>query len=129
MKILSKILVVDDDEDVLTVLRYCFSSNPAIELQCVRSGEEALHWVLEHQPDLILLDAMMPYMDGIATCKALKLIPTLSKVPIVFLTAKTQKKEIEEYLALGAIGVITKPFDALTLVQEVLCLWEGFQKQ
>ncbi len=128
MKPLTKILVVDDDEDLLRIVEYCFARMPSILLRCAHDGESALKVALEMDPDLILLDVMMVPMDGVAAFKALKLIPKLAKAPVVFLTAKAQKKEIEEYFHMGAADVIIKPFDPLTLPEVVMKIWERFQK-
>ena len=76
---------------------------------------------------MILLDVMMPGMDGIETLRALKLIPSLSHIPVAFLTAKAQKKEIEDYLRLGACEVIVKPFDPLTFPSQLQSVWEKCQ--
>lgn len=128
MKTLTKILVVDDDSDILMIVDYCLSMIPGIELGLVQSGEEAIEKALSMEPDLILLDVMMPQMDGVATLKALRLIPKFSKTPVYFLTARSQKKEIEEYLKIGADDVILKPFDPLTLSQIVIDKWEKSQQ-
>jgi CheY-like chemotaxis protein len=75
-------------------------------------------------PDLILLDVMMPRMDGIATLKALQLLPNLAHIPIIFLTAKAQKYEVEDYFKLGIADVIVKPFDPNTLGSAIVRIWE-----
>ena len=110
-----KILVVDDDTDILMIIRYCLKSASDFELKCVISGQEAISIAMEMEPDLIILDVMMPEMDGVATLKAMKLIPKLAHIPIIFLTAKVKKEEIEEYFRLGICEVIIKPFDPLSL--------------
>lgn len=129
MKALKKILVIDDDEDVLKIIEYCLSSISQFELKCVLSGEEGIQAALEMNPDLILLDVMMPKMDGTATLQAIRLIPKLQLTPVIFITAKAQKKEIEDYLKLGAADVIIKPFDPLMLSQTILQIWEKNQKE
>jgi two-component system OmpR family response regulator len=128
LRTLKKILVIDDDEDVLKIVQYCLASISQVELKCALSGEEGIQAALEMEPDLILLDMMMPTMDGMATLQAMQLIPKLQCIPVVFLTAKAQKKEIEQYMASGAVDVIVKPFDPLTLSQTVLQIWEKSQK-
>lgn len=129
MKTKIKILIVDDDVDVLAIIRYCFTNTPQIDLLCASSGEEAIKIALETNPDMILLDVMMPKMDGIATLRALSLIPKFVKTCIIFLTAKSQKHEIEEYLQMGVFDVIAKPFDPLTLSSKVLDLYDRYQKK
>lgn len=127
MKTLAKILVVDDDPDILTIIQYSLEEMPGVQLTCVQSGEEALQTAMKIEPDLILLDVMMPQMDGIATLKALRLVPKLSKTPIFFLTARSQKKEIEEYLKIGANDVIVKPFDPLALPELLVEKWKEYR--
>lgn len=80
--------------------------------------------LMEFQPDLILLDIMMPKMDGIATLQAIKLLPSFVDVPVVFLTARAQKSEIKEYFKYGVIDVIVKPFDPISLPQIIQQIWE-----
>lgn len=127
MKTLSKVLVIDDDDDILKITQFCFELMPSIELKCVKSGEEGIKEALNGSFDLILLDVMMPEMDGIATFKAFRLMPKFAKTPIIFLTAKSQKNEIEEYFEMGVDNVIIKPFDPLTFPASVAATWERFQ--
>lgn len=128
-KPLKKLLFIDDDQDILTIAKYSLENLKDIEIKFLSSGEEALKEAPTFQPDLIILDMMMPKMDGIATMNAIHLIPHLSKVPIIFITAKGQKQEIEQYYKLGVTDVIMKPFDPLTLGDLILCIWENFQAQ
>ena len=88
------------------------------------SGTQALKVVPEVMPDLILLDVMMPQMDGPATLEALRRMPTCAGIPVAFVTAKVQSNEISEFLEIGAIGVSGKPFDPMNLAQQVRDLWE-----
>jgi two-component system, OmpR family, response regulator len=128
-KSLSKMLFVDDDEDVLTIAKYCLKNLTGISVKYLRSGEEAIREALDFQPDLILLDVMMPKMDGIATIKAMKLMPKIAHIPVIFFTAKAQKEEISNYLKLGVIDVITKPFDPITLGSDILNIWDKYQEK
>ena len=118
MKI-EKILVVDDDEDILTVTELAAREIGKWEVILARSGEEALRAAREETPDVILLDAMMPGLDGTATLARLRQDPATAEIPVIFLTARVQKHEIERYQEYGALGVIRKPFDALALPDEV----------
>jgi CheY-like chemotaxis protein len=129
VKTLKKILFVDDDEDILTIAKFCLIGLTDISIKYVNSGEKAIQEALQFQPDLILLDVMMPKMDGVATYKAIRLLPTLSLIPIAFVTAKVQKEEIESYLKLGVVDVISKPFNPLTLPETVLQIWTSYSKQ
>ena len=126
---LAKILIVDDDADILTIAQYSLSIIPEIVIQCVGSGEEALKKALEFHPDLILLDLMMPRMDGRSTLKAIKLIPSVAGIPIVFFTARSQPKDLEELLKLGAIDIIIKPFDPVNLPAIVKGIWDKYQSK
>lgn len=127
MKTLSKVLVIDDDEDILRIIQFCFEVMPEIQLICCTSAEEGIKKAIEFSPDLILLDVMMPVMDGIAALKAFRLMPKFEKTPIIFLTAKSQKNEIEDYFHMGVDNVIVKPFDPLTFPNDVKATWERYQ--
>src|SRR5437868_14329322 len=114
-KTLKKIIFVDDDHDILTVSKYCLENMAGVEIKFLDSGDQAINEALYFQPDLIILDVMMPGMDGISAFNAMKLQPTIASIPVVFITARLQKSEIDKYLSIGVIGVIKKPFDPLTL--------------
>jgi CheY-like chemotaxis protein len=118
MKI-EKVMIVDDDEDVraISVLAARKIGNWAVV--SVASGDEAVALAPVEHPDVILLDVMMPAPDGPATLAMLRDDPATATIPIIFLTAKVQKHEIEHYLALGACGVICKPFDVTALPDEI----------
>ena len=118
MKI-EKILIVDDDEDILTVTELALCAVGKWQVILARSGREALHEARKAAPDVILLDAMMPGMDGATTLAKLREDPATAKIPVIFLTAKVQKHDLERYQTLGALGVIRKPFDAMALPDEV----------
>ena len=80
--------------------------------------------ISQFSPDLVLLDVMMPGLDGPATLREIRKLHEFTKTPIVFMTAKAQRHEIEDFLALGAIGVVTKPFDPSTLSDQISNIWE-----
>lgn len=126
-KTLNKIIFVDDDEDLLQIAKYCLQDLKGAEIQFLSSGEEAIKQALISPPDLIILDVMMPKMDGIATLKTLQMLPSLSSVPVIFITARSQREELEEYQKLGIMGTITKPFDPLELAQIILSIWNEHQ--
>ena len=88
------------------------------------SGTEALEAAPEFAPQLIVLDVMMPGMNGPETFAQLRAMQTTAATPVIFMTAKVQPDEIREYMALGAIGVIVKPFDPMTVAAQILSLWE-----
>lgn len=118
-----KILYVEDEPDIQMVARYALEMLGGFEVQACSSGGEALKAVESFAPDLLLLDVMMPEMDGPSLLKAIRLRPSLSRVPVIFMTAKVQPQEVAYYLSLGAVGVIPKPFDAMNLASEIRRLW------
>lgn len=127
IKPLTKIIVVDDDDDILTIAKCCLQSLKNVEVVYVSSGEAAIREAIQFQPDLILLDVMMPKMDGMATLNAIRQIQAIAHIPIVFFTAKVQKEEIFSYLQVGVIGVIIKPFDPITLGAKLQAIWDKYQ--
>lgn len=120
---LSRILSVEDELDIQMVARLALKDIGGFEVEVCSSGIEALEKAKEFRPELILLDVMMPAPDGLTTLKALARQPETAATPVVFLTAKAQNHEVEEYLSLGAIDVIVKPFDPMTLSDRVLEIW------
>ena len=113
-----KLLLVDDDPDIQLVARAALK-RAGFEVQVADSGAAALDVIARDRPDAILLDWMMPDMDGPEVCRRLKQDPATSTIPVVFLTARSQHAEIERGLALGAAGYIVKPFDALALGDDI----------
>lgn len=115
-----RLLCADDDPDIRTILELALGLEPSIVAEVLPSGVDLLARVREFQPDAILLDAMMPDVDGYETCRRLKADPETSAIPVVFLTARSQRGEQESAVALGAVACLTKPFDPLTLAGELL---------
>lgn len=122
---LSRILCVEDEPDIQVIVRLALATVGGHQVETCSSGEEALAAALRFSPDIILLDVMMPGLDGPGTLRLLRADPRVSRTPIVFMTAKVQPEEVAEYLRLGALGVISKPFDPLTLAAELRGLWES----
>ena len=118
---LKRLLLVEDDPDVRLVASIALA--PDFEVEACASGEEALAALDRSVPDLVLIDVMMPRMDGIATLAALRKLPQAAELPAIFLTARAQPRELERYKAIGALGVIAKPFEPETLGDEVRRLW------
>ncbi|MDH4247808.1 MAG: response regulator [Deltaproteobacteria bacterium] len=114
-----KILYVEDDPDIQIVARLALERIGGFTVKVCSSGREALQQAEAFAPDLVLLDVMMPEMTGPQTLLALRQLPGLARVPMVFVTAKTQKSEVENYLQLGVVGVISKPFDPMKLAATV----------
>lgn len=124
MKRLDKILCVEDEADIQTVAKMALETVGGFDVEICGSGEEALQKAPAFCPDLILLDVMMPGMDGVATYRAVRELPEAVDTLIVFMTAKSQAHEVEQLLELGALGVISKPFDPIQLSSQVTSLWE-----
>ena len=122
---ITKIMIVDDDEDICTVAELAARRVGGWDVVVAASGQEALDKARSERPDVILLDAMMPVLDGPSTLVKLREEPSTATIPVIFLTAKVQRREIERYMALGAIGVIRKPFNAMTLPDEVRRIVRG----
>jgi two-component system OmpR family response regulator len=112
---ITRVLYVDDEADIREVATISLGLDPEFEVRSSASGPEALAVADGWQPDLILLDVMMPGMDGPTTLAKLREQPACSAIPVVFITARTQARERDRFLALGAAGVIAKPFDPMTL--------------
>ena len=120
---LTRILHVDDEPDIQAVTALALEVLGGFTVESCGSGAEALERAESFRPDLIILDVMMPGMDGPATLQELRQRPSLAEVPVIFMTAKVQTQEVEHYLGLGASGVITKPFDPESLSGEVAAIW------
>ena len=113
-----RILHVDDEPDIREVVDISLGLNPDFEVRACASGTEAVA-AAEWSPLLILLDVMMPGMDGPSTLTQLRKNPQTADIPVLFMTARAQPREIEHFIALGAQGVISKPFDPITLASQV----------
>lgn len=120
---LKRILMIEDEPDIRTVAELALEAIGGFELTACESGKQALEQIGECHPQLILLDVMMPGMDGPATLKSIRLLPGFAATPAVFMTAKVQSDEVQGYLAQGAAGVIPKPFDPLTLADQIREIW------
>lgn len=122
-KPLQKILYVEDDPDIQAIAIMVLDSISGFTLEPCSSGNEAVSKAVAFGPDLVLLDVMMPGMDGPETLMALRKLTELANTPVVFITAKVQPQEVQGYLDLGAVGVIAKPFDPMTLSDQLKEIW------
>jgi DNA-binding response OmpR family regulator len=113
-----RILVVDDEEDLLELVRYNLSKE-GFAVRCVAGGEEAIAEAKSYLPDVILLDLMLPEIDGLVVCKTLKAHPLTQHIPIVMLTAKTEEADVVSGLELGADDYVTKPFSPRVLLARI----------
>ena len=118
-----RILYIEDEPDLQWLVKHILESIGGYEVLVCGDGAEGLRLLQEFAPDLVLLDVMMPGMDGVSVLGALRARPESAAVPVVFLTAKPQ--EGDEYLKLGAAGVITKPFDPFRLVEQIRAYGQG----
>jgi CheY-like chemotaxis protein len=119
---LTRVLVVEDDTDIQKVVRMSLKIRGVVDVIMVDSGTECLDRLAHFTPDVILLDVMMPHVDGYETCRRLKENPATRAIPVVFLTARAQKADRERGMKLGAAGYVTKPFDPMTLHDQIVAL-------
>jgi len=120
---LQRILMVDDDSDIRTVAEISLTAVGGFTVEVCGSGREALERAPAFGPDLILLDVMMPGMDGPTTLKGLREIPALAQTPVIFMTAKVQPQEVAQLVACGALDVLAKPFDPMALPDALRRIW------
>jgi CheY-like chemotaxis protein len=114
-----KILLVDDEDDIREVAQMSLEMTAGWEVLTASSGAEGLRIAAAERPDAILLDVMMPGMDGPATARALKGAPETAEIPIILLTAKVQAADRRRFDDLGVAGILAKPFDPMALADEV----------
>lgn len=123
-KTLKRILYVEDEASIRTIAVTVLEAVGGFTVIACASGKEALAAAPGANADLILLDVMMPEMDGPATLQALREIPQTAHTPVIFMTAKVQASEIQHYKSLGAVEVIAKPFDPMTLSAQIGDIWQ-----
>ena len=123
-EVLQKILYVEDDEDIAELMQMVMRKIGKFEVMHCLSGQEALDAFTDFAPQLILMDVMMPGMDGPETLEHFKSRPESQNTPVVFMTAKAQHHEQEKYKKLGAVGVIVKPCEPMELCQKLQTFWE-----
>lgn len=110
-----RVLHVDDEPDIREIVAVSLGLDPEFAVRGCGSGADGLAIAAEWRPDLILLDVMMPVMDGPTTLEHLRENPQTANIPIVFMTARTQTHELAHFKSLGAVATISKPFDPMTL--------------
>ena len=120
---LKRILYVEDEMDIQAVAKIALEAVGGFELKVCSSGQEALAEADAFAPELLLLDVMMPGMDGPTTLQELRKLPGLQDTPVIFMTAKVQPQEVEYFKSLGAVDVIAKPFDPMNLAQNIRDCW------
>jgi DNA-binding response OmpR family regulator len=127
MSDLTRILHIEDDRSIQAVARVALETLGGFQVLSCSGGQEALDKILDFAPHFILLDVMMPDMDGPQTLERLGALVDLEQIPVAFMTAKVQPNEIAHYLSLGARDVIIKPFDPMQLAQQVRTIWQRTQ--
>ena len=121
-----RILLIDDEETIQEVVQVGIEIEAGWQVAIASSGSEGINLAQSQQPDAILLDVMMPDMDGISTVSSLKANVKTRSIPVIFLTAKTQAAEKDQLQSLGVVDVITKPFNSMALASQIakILQWE-----
>ena len=123
MKPLSKILYLEDDPHISEIALIALRDIAGFDVLHCGQGHDAIDAFSDYQPDMLLLDVMLPDLDGPQVLEAIRKLNGGASVPAIFMTAKAQKHEQDAYMQQGAISVIVKPFDALTLGETLQSLW------
>ncbi len=123
---MKRILFIEDEQDIQEVAQLALEAIGGYTVEVCSSGAEALDRVVEFAPDLILLDVMMADMDGPTTLKALRKMPETANTPIIFMTAKSQAREIQRFKKLSTLDVITKPFDPMALSDQIAGIFKNW---
>jgi CheY-like chemotaxis protein len=121
---LKRILYAEDEPLIQAVAKLALEKVGGFEVLMCSSGTEALEKIGAFAPDLVLLDVVMPGMDGPTTLQRLRLSPATAAIPVVFLTANTQPTEVAQYRTLGALDVVAKPFNPMTLAAQIKTIWD-----
>ena len=114
-----KILIIEDEPEIRLILAMSLQHSGVFEPILAKDGVEGIEIAQQEKPDLILIDVVMPRMDGYATCRVIKENPALRDIPVIFLTAKTDRKEVDRAIKAGACGYLAKPFDPLLLADQI----------
>ena len=122
---LRSVLYVDDEADIREVVELSLGLVEGLTIRTCDSGESALRELARIRPDIVLLDVMMPGMDGPSTLTRIRAQPQFAHIPVIFMTAKAMPQEVARFRELGAVAVIAKPFDPMTLGQQVVKIWES----
>jgi CheY-like chemotaxis protein len=122
---LTSLLYVDDDPDIREIVEMSLGLDASLRVSSSAGGEHALETMRSERPDLVVLDVMMPGLDGPAILERMRSDPKLAHIPVIFMTAKANPQEVARFRGLSAIGVIAKPFDPMTLGNTVRSLWNS----
>jgi len=123
MSDLKRVLLVDDEPDIQAIAKLSLEKVGGFQSLICSSGQEAIDCIAEFKPDIVLLDVMMPELDGPHTLKKLQEQGLVNRIPVVFFTAKVLSSEVNELKELGAEEVISKPFDPMTLPSQLEAIW------
>jgi CheY-like chemotaxis protein len=121
---LREILYVDDEPDIREIVQMSLGLEATLSISTADSGIRALESMRQRKPDLVLLDVMMPNMDGPTTLQHMRASPEFQSIPVIFMTAKAMPQEVARFRSLGAAAVIAKPFDPMLLAENVFAVWE-----
>jgi CheY-like chemotaxis protein len=121
-----QVLVIDDETAIQEVIQCCLEDIGGWQVWLASSGAEGLKLAQQHLPDGILLDVMMPELDGLATLKQIRATPIIQSIPVAFLTARAQYSDRLQFAHLDVMGLIVKPFDPLALIDQIVATfgWE-----
>ena len=122
---LNRICYVEDDEDIQRIVRLSLERVGKMTVAVVSDPTQAIATINEFRPDLVMLDWMMPVMDGPTLFRQMKLRPETSALPVVFITARASQRDLDELKALGAAGTISKPFSPKDLPDQLRAIWAG----
>lgn len=123
---LKHIYCIDDEANILEITALCLQDVGGYRVDTFTRAQDALDAAPTNKPDLILVDVTMPVMDGPATLHKFKENPELATIPFIFVTARVQASEVEKYRQSGAIGIISKPYDPMTLSTQVAAIWDEY---
>ena len=122
---LTRIGYVEDDEDIQRIVRTSLERIGKMTVALVTDPTQAIAAMAEFRPDLVMLDWMMPVMDGPTLFRQMKLRPETSSLPVVFITARASQRDLDELKSLGAAGTISKPFSPKDLPEQLRAIWAG----
>jgi len=122
---LRHVLCVEDEPDIRLVAQIALETVGGLQVSLCPSGMDAVTMARDARPDLIVLDVMMPGLDGPGTLRELRADPATAHIPIVFMTAKVHPSEVDQLKALGALAVVAKPFDPMTLAAQLRAIWDA----
>lgn len=124
-KLLNRVLIIDDDQDILTVAKFAFELNSKIEVKCLVSVDAIVQEAIEFKPDIIMLDMMMTGTDVMTTLQLLRSSKDAGKIPVILFSARADKNNSDQISQMGVQGFIKKPFDPMKLADQVKEIWES----